>query len=289
VRVSHGDNTQVVQCDEEGFFYSELEPSAAEIGDDYWQSVQVEVVNTPIDDLDTTNTTTQLPIIVPSANAAFGVISDLDDTIVQTDVLNLFKMLRNTIFRNAHTRLPFDGVVTFYQSLQKGTDDTKNPIFYVSSSPWNLYDLITDFYKLQKIPLGPIFLRDIGLSAHAIGGKDHMGHKLGYISKLLDRHPDLPFILLGDSGQKDPWVYEEAVRRYPGRIPTIYIRDVTNSDERREEIAVVQAAVAEMGSEMLLIETTCEAANHAFEHGYISAVARDQVCAECGQPAPVTA
>lgn len=121
VRVSHGDATQVVQCDEEGFFYTTLEPSplAEDTHTAYWQSVEVEVLKTPIVGLETADTTTNLPVIVPATGAQFGVISDLDDTIVQTDVLNLFKMLHNTIFRNAHTRLPFDGVPTFYQADRK--------------------------------------------------------------------------------------------------------------------------------------------------------------------------
>ena len=285
VRISGGGAALDVQCDEEGFFYAILEPNVPIPQDAYWQSVQVEVIDTPINNLDTSDTMTEAPVVVPSKDAAFGVISDLDDTIVKTDVLNLFKMLRNTIFRNAHTRLPFDGVATFYQALHEGINCTNNPLFYVSSSPWNLYDLIIEFYKIRGIPLGPVFLRDIGLSAHALGAEDHMGHKLGYISRLLERHPDLPFILIGDSGQKDVWVYEEVVRRYPGRVKAIYIRDVTTNAERTAKIAPVQAAIREMGSEMLLVKDTCEAAEHAYQNGYITQVYHDEICLECGKPA----
>lgn len=285
VRVRAGERERVVRCDEEGFFHVAFAPGAHVSWDTYWQVVQVEVVDTPVSGLDTSGTATDLPVIVPPANAQYGVISDLDDTIVQTDVLNLFKMLRNTLFRNAHTRLPFAGVAPFYQALHAGTGKAaaQNPIFYVSSSPWNLYDLIIEFYRVQEIPLGPVFLRDIGLSAHAVGARDHMGHKLGYISKLLERHPRLPFILIGDSGQKDVWVYAEAVRRYPGRIVAVYIRDVTHSAERRAEIAPVQATVAEMGSEMLLVTTTCEAAEHAHANDFITAAHRDTICAACAK------
>jgi hypothetical protein len=63
-------------------------------------------------------------------------------------------MSRNTFFHNAHSRLPFAGVSEFYKSLQLGRNGKRNnPFFYVSSSPWNLYDLLIDFLDLNDIPL----------------------------------------------------------------------------------------------------------------------------------------
>jgi len=268
VRASIDGTQETVQCDEEGFFKVALTPPDGLPADAFWQTVQLECVDTPISNLDVADCTAQARVIVPPSTARFGVISDLDDTVMKTDVLNLLKMLRNTVFQNAYTRVPFDGVAAFYRALREGQGDDNNPIFYVSSSPWNLYDFIIDFYDHHDIPLGPVYLRDIGLAAHAIGGESHMGHKLAYINRLMERHPDLPFILIGDSGQKDIWVYEEAVKLHPGRVQTIYIRDVAaRADDN--EVAGVIARVAELGAEMLLVQDTKAAAAHAVANGYI--------------------
>ena len=65
-------------------------------------------------------------------------ISDLDDTVIQTNVLSILQTARNTFLHNAYTRLAFPGVAAFYQALQHGTGSCANPIFYVSNMPWNL-------------------------------------------------------------------------------------------------------------------------------------------------------
>lgn len=93
---------------------------------------------------------------MPPAKAKFGVISDLDDTVIQTNVLSVLQAAHNTFLHNAYTRLAFPGVAAFYQALQQGQDGSMNPIFYVSNMPWNLYDLMNDFFDMRHIPRGPI-------------------------------------------------------------------------------------------------------------------------------------
>jgi hypothetical protein len=79
--------------------------------------------------------------VLVSAGARPGVISDLDDTVVKSRATDLLKMVWIILVNNARTRLPFEGVADFYKALQVGTDGREfNPVFYVSSSPWNLYD-----------------------------------------------------------------------------------------------------------------------------------------------------
>jgi phosphatidate phosphatase APP1 len=288
VQATLGSATQTAQCDEEGFFEVVLAPDEGIPRDAFWQSVQVMVVDTPIHTLDTSDAKVDARVIVPPADAQFAVISDLDDTVMKTDAIHLLKMLRNTILGNAYTRLPFDGVATFYQALQRGTHQTHNPIFYVSSSPWNLYDMIVDFYRIRQIPQGPIFLRDIGITQHAIGGQGHMDHKLTYINTLIQRYPALPFILIGDSGQKDVKVYKKALEQNRGRIPAIYIRDVNNNDRRQAEIEAVAREVRALGGEMLLVKDTWQAAEHAAANGFIDTAYLAQIRADCQADSPPT-
>src|SRR5690606_32076573 len=146
----------------------------------------------------------------------------------------VMSMSLNTLFNNAHTRLPFAGVSEFYRALQSGRNGKRNnPFFYVSSSPWNLYDLLIDFLDLNNIPEGPLLLRDFGLDHNKAGSSDHMGHKFKEIENILTTYPHLNFILIGDSGQDDPVIYKEVVKKYPNRILVIYIRDVQLSDRQQ--------------------------------------------------------
>lgn len=258
------DITQEVIADEEGLFRVEMAWEAPLPLENIWHDVQLELLDRP----DTPASATG-QVLIPPPNAQFGVISDLDDTVLKTDVLNLVAMARNTFLRNAHTRLPFAGVAEFYLALQRGTAGTYNPIYYVSNSPWNLYDLLVSFFEVRHIPLGPLFLTNLGLTEDHLLRPDPLDHKLGAIDRILATQPDLPFVLIGDSGEHDAEIYAEAALKYPGRIRTIYIRDVTpdRPDEHVDE-AVHQAAA--VGVEMLLVKDTVAAAIHAAERGLIT-------------------
>ena len=170
-------------------------------------------------------------MLVPHKAAQFGVISDIDDTVVQTDVTRWLRVLGAVLFGNAHTRLPFRGVAAFYRALEAGVSadgaQRLNPLFYVSSSPWNLYDLLLEFLTLSNIPLGPLNLRAWRGGTSELLPSGHGAFKQAEIRRILDTFPDLPFILIGDSGEEDPEIYGEIVSAYPGRILAVYIRNVS--------------------------------------------------------------
>ena len=103
-------------------------------------------------------------IVSPDDAAQSGVISDLDDTVIETNVTSFLTAAKLTLLGNAKTRKPLEGVAALYSSLHLGAAGRPlNPIFYVSSSPWNLYDLLCEFLQLNEIPKGPIFLGDYGI------------------------------------------------------------------------------------------------------------------------------
>jgi phosphatidate phosphatase APP1 len=150
--------------------------------------------------------------------------------------------------------------------LQRGPDEqAENPIFYVSSSPWNIYDVLEDFLDVHGVPEGPLFLKDWSPS---VLGK-HRGHKLGIIRKLLSTYPNLPFVLIGDSGEEDPEIYSQVVRDHPGRVRAVYIRDVTSA-ERDAEVKTIAKEVRNLGAEMVPVRDSASAAEHAASAGLIS-------------------
>ena len=215
-------------------------------------------------------------VLIPPADAQFGVISDVDDTVLQTGATSLRSLAKQVLFGNAYTRLPFEGVAAFYEALGRGSAGTRNPLFYVSSSPWNLYDVLTEFMALNQIPLGPILLRDWGVSATELLPTTHGEHKRAAIRQILETYPRLPFILIGDSGQEDPEIYHEVVHDFPGRILGIYIRDVADA-ERRESVQKLARKLKADGSTLMLTQDTAAAAEHALAQGWTTADAAAEV------------
>src|SRR5690606_21239182 len=137
----------------------------------------------------------------------------------------------------------------------------KNPFFYVSSSPWNMYDLLHDFLDINDIPAGPLLLRDFGLLQNKFFGADHMSHKFKEIQNILLTYPHLNFVLIGDSGQEDAPIYREVIKEFPGRLICASIRDVNLEDRASMVTSITEELKGTV--DMLLVKDTAAAAKHA--------------------------
>ena len=268
LRVSVGGVSVNAASDSEGYVDARVVVGRSLPADIAWHDASIELLTEPHGRGAGVGATAT--VLVPPATARFGVISDIDDTVVRTDVTNLVRMARTVFLTNAWTRLPFPGVAAFYQALGAGgTGADANPIFYVSQSPWNLYDVLAQYLSIQGIPPGPILLRDWGRSGRTSISSDRGSHKREAIDEILELYPHLPFILVGDSGQEDPEIYREVVRRFPERVLAIYIRNVTPGPLRQASVAALADEVASAGSTLILADDTMAAARHAAEHGWI--------------------
>ena len=257
---------QDVITDKEGYFVFNLAPATPIITKELYHTIPLQLVNAP---LPFAPTSVNAEMMIPPADAEYGIISDIDDTIIRTGATNLLAMGKTVLLGNALTRLPFAGVSEFYKALQLGRNGKRNnPFFYVSSSPWNLYDLLIDFLDYNDIPPGPLLLRDFGLQSESFMSGDYMAHKLKEIAQILDTYPHLNFVLAGDSGEQDPPIYHEVVKRFPGRIICIYIRDV-KPGQKHQNAQEIALALKQDGVEMILSENTVQAAEHAAATGLI--------------------
>lgn len=267
LRLNFDGEEHIMTTDEEGYFMLNLAPKNLIETDDLWQEILIELLEAPIPFQKGLSCDAQ--VLVPPSDAEFGIISDIDDTIIKTSATDILAMSRTVFLNNSRTRLPFAGVSEFYKSLQLGRNGKRNnPFFYVSSSPWNMYDLLKDFLDLNEIPEGPLLLRDFGLQDNKFISSGHMGHKYKEIENILLTYPKLNFVLIGDSGQEDPKIYYEVVKNYPGRILAIYIRDVQLA--AREKIAVdISQELMNENVEMIIVDNTVEAAEHAVKTGLI--------------------
>lgn len=272
-----GDQTRSVISDDEGYYHAEFswdgQPGAAV----QWLSASASCLTREAEIRATHG------IVVPSREATFGIISDLDDTVIHTGITSLLLAAKLTFLENAKTRKPLEGVARLYQVLQRAhADRPVNPIFYISSSPWNLYELLVDFLNLNDVPPGPLLLRDLGLDRTKFVKEKGHRHKQEKALKLLDAYPHLPFVLIGDSGQEDPAIYAEVARLRPGRILAAYIRDI-DPDVSSSLDAVAGNAIklaARCGVPMLLAPDSLAIADHACSIGLIPASAFPGIATE---------
>ena len=157
-----------------------------------------------------------------------SVISDIDDTVKITHVLEQ-KMLWEATFYKPFE--PVAGMSAAYQDLAGNAAG----VHYVSSSPWHLAQPLLEFLGASKLPVSSIALKQIRLKDRTALDMIKPGRetKPPQIEAILVRYPGRRFILIGDSGEDDPEVYAEALRKHPAQIAKVYIRNITSA--RRDD------------------------------------------------------
>lgn len=201
----------------------------------------------------------------------YGFISDIDDTFLISHSSNLRKRLFVLFTQNARTRKPFEGVVKHYQLLAKSntTGDAPNPFFYVSSSEWNLYEYILEFTRVNEIPKGIFLLNQLKKFDELLKtGQNHHRTKFTRIARILESYPSQRFVLLGDSSQQDPYIYEAIVSHFPKQIHAVYIRDVYAKN--KDKAADVLHKIESKGVPCCFFEHSSDAILHSRKIGLIA-------------------
>lgn len=190
-------------------------------------------------------------VLVPGEDSNLAVISDIDDTIIETGVTGgVRSVLRN--WKRLFAQLPHErdavpGADVFYGRLGGGVLEegekraaqripaTRRPFFYVSSSPWNLFSYLVAFQRIKGLPLGPLMLRDWGFNRRTLGKASHGTHKRTAIDSILGMYPELRFALIGDDTQGDLPAFADVVESYPGRIAAVFLRTISEQSFSIEE------------------------------------------------------
>jgi len=201
----------------------------------------------------------------------YVIISDIDDTFLISHSANMRKRLLVLFTQNARSRQPFEGVVRHYQLLAKSntTQEQQNPFFYVSSSEWNLYEYILEFTAVNKIPRGVFLLSQLKQFKQLLKtGQNHHGTKFTRIVRIMDAFPKQRVILLGDSSQQDPYIYESIVKHFPKQVHAVYIRDVFQRNY--EKVLDVINKIEATGIPCCLFKQSEDAILHSVKIGLIS-------------------
>lgn len=208
-------------------------------------------------------------MLIPETDISFGVASDIDDTILHTGLVSTLKwrVLYNTFLKTAKSRVPLEGAADFYHMLHRGKSGKQsNPIFYVSHSPWNMYQYLEFFLKRNNFPKGPILLREFGSFLNR-KDKSEKPQKQKEILNILKTYSSLKLILIGDSGEHDADIYLEIAEAFPDRILAIYLRSVKH---KKKMLRVKGLYENYKTTPVLLVEKSEDAIEHARQNGFIA-------------------
>lgn len=268
LRATVGDKSASFESDDEGYFFRDMPIKDAQFGTlGRRHTVTYDVLAVPQGRL--AKKTYNAEILFPGDEARFGVISDIDDTIMRSHATSAWRLYTLTLFRNVFKREPVSEAAEFYRTLrdcEKG--NPQNPFFYVSSSGWNLYDFLDTFISTHEFPRGAIVLRHLGLDRSTFFNTEH-SHKLVRIREILMFYPDLPFVLIGDAGQRDPYLYMKAAKEFGERILAVYIRKIPGAELSPELLELGNQARA-AGTRFVYFDTPSQAIAHAREHGILA-------------------
>jgi len=211
-------------------------------------------------------------VLLPGDAARRVIISDIDDTIVYTGVANKLRMLWQLFARSAQERTPFPGMAALYRGLRTGRSETEsNPLIYLSRSPWSIYPVLEEFFSLHRFPPDPvILLREWGITWRHPMPQRAPSHKADLLKTLFTTYTDQRFVLIGDSGQRDPELYGSFARNHPGRVEAIYIREAGESRSRRDTLEDMRTSLEELGVPMIIAQHTEQLAQDAATRGFIS-------------------
>jgi phosphatidate phosphatase APP1 len=192
-------------------------------------------------------------VLVPGTDSYLAVISDIDDTIIETGITggmrSVLRNWRRVLGEFPEERIAVPGADAFYGALGGGqvlppgerragarVPATHRPFFYVSSSPWNLFSYLVAFQRSKGLPLGPLLLRNWGWDRATFGSGSHGAHKEAAIDAILALYPDMRFALIGDDTQGDLPAYAHVVEHNRHRVAAIFIRTTRSSEFSPEEL-----------------------------------------------------
>lgn len=167
------------------------------------------------------------PVFVLDPAAPFGVVSDIDDTVMVTALPRPFLAAWNTFVLNEHARTPTPGMAVLYDRIHH-THPT-SPFLYLSTGAWNVAPTLRRFLSRNLYPPGPLLLTDWGPTPDRVF-RSGRAHKIEELERLAEEFPDVKWLLIGDDGQHDEATYSGFAQAHPENVAAICIRQLSNSE-----------------------------------------------------------
>lgn len=172
-------------------------------------------------------------LLVVSRENRLGLISDLDDTILVSEVAHKRRLLVNTFLKNPAQRQAVPGMAALYaRVMARNARPVAAPLFYLSASPRQMHDAIAEFLGRHAFPPGVLITKRVTNDFSGEPLLDQFAYKTRKIEEIFTRLPWVRFVLVGDDGEKDPEIYDWVRQRYPKRVADIWIRRVSPDPQR---------------------------------------------------------
>ena len=264
VRVEIGGHSSVVSADREGYVDTELRDIPLPLG-------RHTVTYTPVQPA---GKSVQGTVHVPDPSADVAVVSDIDDTIIDSGIAHgVMATITTALLRDAATRIPLQGAPELYRALARmPSEGPPRPFFYLSTSPWNLARFLGGFIEQHGFPIGPLLLTDWGPGSAGLFRIATRAHKLTALRRLAEYLDGMRFVLLGDSSQEDAEIYTAFAMECPGRVAAIYIRRAgVVPAAKRDSINRCAAALHDADVPFVLAENSDAMLAHARRLGLAAA------------------
>lgn len=167
------------------------------------------------------------PIYVVDPNCTFGILSDVDDTVMVTALPRPFLAAWNTFALDEHARRPVPGMAVLYERLVQLHPGA--PVIYLSTGAWNVAPTLTRFLERHLYPAGALLLTDWG-PTHDRWFRSGREHKRSSLRRLAEEFPGLRWLLIGDDGQHDEEIYTEFADEHPGQVAAVAIRQLSTGE-----------------------------------------------------------
>ncbi len=167
-----------------------------------------------------------LHVVAPGPGPAL--LSDIDDTVVITNLPRPLVALRNAFWLREDQRRAVPGMAELYARVLEADPDTF--VVYLSTGAWNAAPGLRHFLAAHGYPVAPMLLTDWGPTPRGWfrSGREH---KRTQLARLLAELPERSWLLVGDDGQHDPSLYAETLAGHPDQVRAVAIRRLDPAEQ----------------------------------------------------------
>ncbi|MDR6868811.1 phosphatidate phosphatase APP1 [Microbacterium resistens] len=160
-------------------------------------------------------------VFVVPGDVTFGVVSDVDDTVMVTALPRPLIAAWNSFVVDEHARIPVPGMAVLLERVRR--EQPGSPMIYLSTGAWNIAPTLTRFLTRHLFPSGAILLTDWG-PTHDRWFRSGREHKLTNLRRLAAEFPHVRWLLIGDDGQHDEAIYSQFLAEHPHAVAGVAIR-----------------------------------------------------------------
>lgn len=166
-------------------------------------------------------------VFIVGSDVRFGIVSDVDDTVMVTALPRPFIAAWNSFVLDEHARQPVPGMAVMMERLVR--DRPGSPVVYLSTGAWNVAPTLQRFLRRHLFPPGALLLTDWG-PTHDRWFRSGKEHKAENLRRLAEEFPHVKWMLVGDDGQHDDALYTAFASEFPDHVAAVAIRRLSPAE-----------------------------------------------------------